>query len=501
MYDYKNKQLNMRRELDFLLAKTLSMFQYEGLPESMPKRDFERQLQTKGYAFVTEFEGELYSFTDGLGGEPDPYGNPTQIVIANPALDFYKTLDLKEDGVLVRNDSMQNGIRNLLRKYVHLMNESEITMLINSFTARMPTLISAGDDATRESAEEYLRQVINGELGVIGENRIFEGINAQTTGGGGSMFTQLIEYHQYLKASLYNELGLEMNHNMKRERLTEDEVNMVDTIYPFVDNMMMNRLEGIEAINKKYGKNIKIAYDSVWGKHEGFDEEQFYSEVTAYLGAGQEEANVGELEALLAELEAIASEEETDGDWTDGDSTDDADSTSSDSDADEEQSEGSEGGTSPEPSGSDRTDDSESGVDNTGPSDGSDGGDTESDDTDADEQTATDDESSDRESDERDSGESSDDPDAGSSSSDGDDEHSTSTDSDEERSGSGDDTGGTTTESQSGESETEGRGHNVEVNVEVTIEDEILEDVTETMDGQEETQEDNDDVEEDEDES
>lgn len=283
MYDYKRKNLNTKRELDFILAKTLSMFRYEGLPETLPKRDFEKQLQLKGYAFITEFEGELYSFTDGLGGEPDPYGNPTTITIANPALKFNKTLNLKEDGVLVRNDSMQAGIKNLLEKYIVMMNENEISMVMNSYLSRMPALFSAGDDATRESAIEYLKQVVDGELGIVAENQLFDGIKTQAVGGQGSNYTQLIEYQQYLKATLYNELGLEMNNNMKRERLTEDEVNMVDVIYPFVDNMMMNRLEGIEKLNAKYDTDIKVNYDSVWAKHEEQNDDEFLSEVDMYL--------------------------------------------------------------------------------------------------------------------------------------------------------------------------------------------------------------------------
>ena len=68
MYNYTQKTTNVMKELNILLSKTLSMFRYEGLPDSIPQRELERQLQTKGYAFITEFKGKLYSFTDGLGG-------------------------------------------------------------------------------------------------------------------------------------------------------------------------------------------------------------------------------------------------------------------------------------------------------------------------------------------------------------------------------------------------------------------------------------------------
>ena len=356
MYDYKNKKKNMARELDILLAKTLSMFKYDGLPDTIPQRELERQLQTKGYAFITKVEGKLYSFTGGLGGIPDPYGNPTQIVIANPSLDYNATLDLKEDGVLIRNDSMENGLSHLLEKYVYMISESEISMIVNSFNARFPTLLSAGDDRTRESAELYLKRVIDGELSVIAENRLFEGVNAQSSGGGGSMFTQLIEYQQYLKATLYNELGLEMNNNMKRERLTQDEVNITDIIYPFIDNMRMNREKGIEEVNSMFSKEIEVGFDSIWAKHapsNALDEEAFYDEIDMYLDmllgpqqqeipmmeeAPMEEVDIlpditeEELQDILEQLQGLSEEE----DYADESDVSTGGSESSPTDADEE---------------------------------------------------------------------------------------------------------------------------------------------------------------------
>ena len=317
MYNYTQKQGNIKRELDILLSKTLSMFRYEGLPDTIPQRELERQLQMKGYAFVTKVEGKLYSFTDGLGGLPDPYGNPTQITIANPALKYNATLDLEEDGVLIRSDSMMNGLRYLLEKYATMMTESEVTMMVNSYNARIPALISAGDDKTRESAEQYLQRIVNGEMGIIAENRLFEGVKVQSNGVGGSIFTQLIEYQQYLKATLYNELGLEMNNNMKRERLTQDEVNMTDIIYPFIDNMLTNRQMAVEKINKMFNKEITVGLDSVWAKHapsDAWDDDQFYEELDEYLDlllGQQEEAQPTEAPVEEDVLPGVSEEELT----------------------------------------------------------------------------------------------------------------------------------------------------------------------------------------------
>ena len=74
-YCYKNKASNILNQNNYMLAKTLSMFEWENLPETIPYKEIERLLQTKGYAFVTKVNGELYAFTGGLGGEPDVYSS------------------------------------------------------------------------------------------------------------------------------------------------------------------------------------------------------------------------------------------------------------------------------------------------------------------------------------------------------------------------------------------------------------------------------------------
>lgn len=390
MYNYTQKQGNIKRELDILLSKTLSMFRYEGLPDTIPQRELERQLQMKGYAFVTKVEGKLYSFTDGLGGLPDPYGNPTKITIANPALKYNATLDLEKDGVLIRSDSMMNGLKYLLEKYATMMTESEVTMMVNSYNARFPALISAGDDKTRESAEQYLQRIINGEMGIIAENQLFEGVKVQNNGGGGSVFTQLIEYQQYLKATLYNELGLEMNNNMKRERLTQDEVNMTDIIYPFIDNMLTNRQMAVEKINKMFNKEITVGLDSVWAKHapsDAWDDDQFYEELDEYLDLllGQQEelqpteapveedilpgVSEEELIDILEQLKLL-SEENEDGDRESG--ADNGDSADSVAVASEELTDAPESGGDTEPGdgskGYDRESDGPDSTESDGPS-------------------------------------------------------------------------------------------------------------------------------------
>ena len=265
-YDYKDKDRNVQHMIAYMLNRTLKMFEYENMPETIPVAEFERLLQVNGFAFVTEVEGELYAFNGGLGGEPDVYGKPTQITIANPALRFNKTLDIAKDGVLVKNDHVGIGLIPLFARYSTILNENEITMILATISKRVSNLISVSDDNTAKSAELYLKKLVAGELGYIMENKLFDSLKSTQTNDSGSVrMSDLIEFQQYMKASLFNEIGLNSNYNMKKERLITQEVEInSNSIFPLVDNMRDCRLEAIEKINEMYGTNISVRFGSSW---------------------------------------------------------------------------------------------------------------------------------------------------------------------------------------------------------------------------------------------
>lgn len=270
-YDYKAKKKNIAQLVNYMLTKTLSMFEYSGLPETIPRKELERLLQVHGYAFITKApDGELYAFTGSLGAaNKSPYGEPTEITIANPALNFNKTLNLKEDGVLICNDDLRMGLIPYYEKQNTLIVENDINMVVWGYNSRSIKTISAPDDKTRESADAYLRKIVDGDISVIGENPFFDGVRVQSTntGGGGVTIQAMIEYHQYLTAKMFNEVGLAANFNMKRERLISSELDQSeDSLFPMVYNMMANRISGIEAVNTMFGLEILVDFGSVWAQ-------------------------------------------------------------------------------------------------------------------------------------------------------------------------------------------------------------------------------------------
>ena len=249
-----------------MLVKTLSMFEWENLPPTIPKKELERQLQTVGYSFITEINGELYALTGGLGGEVDAYGNYTEITINNVALNFNKTLSLKDDGVLICNDDLMIGLLPVFTRYNSMIVENDINLSMLGLSSRSQILLTASDTKSKASAELFLKRLTDGELSVIGENPIFDGVKALSLNTNSTNnFNSLIEFNQYLKGSLYNEVGIQANTVMKRERVNSDEVNANnDLLFPFIYNMLENRLTAIKAINEKYSENIAVDFGSIW---------------------------------------------------------------------------------------------------------------------------------------------------------------------------------------------------------------------------------------------
>lgn len=260
-----NKDKAVEKNIKYYLNKTQSMFKYFNLPDSIPYSEIEQILQENGHAFITEVDGTLYALTGNLGGERDEYGNATKIVVVNTALNLSKPYDLETDGVLIKNDTKMVGMLPMIYKYVGLLVDNNLTMNTISILSRISILLSAPDDKTKKSAEKYIKKILNGEMSIIGSNGFFEGIDVHNPDVDATSLVPLIEFNQYTKASLLNEMGLNANFNMKRERLTDEEVMLNDdALLPLIENMLQERRRGLLKVNDMFETDIKVELFSVW---------------------------------------------------------------------------------------------------------------------------------------------------------------------------------------------------------------------------------------------
>ena len=269
-YDFKDKEKCVANHIKYMLSRTQSMFEYEGLPSTITKRNLELMEQVNGFVCIAQAEGNLYAFYGGLGGEPDPYYMPTQCIVANPSLKFNKTLKIDEECIIIPNDPLYQGLIPMFSRYATGLMENELSMWIASIMLRVHAVISADDDTTKESAEEYLRKVFGGDLGVIGGSAFMEGVKTQPYGNTqNNTLLQLIEHEQYLKGSWYNDIGLQSAFNMKREAINsaESELND-DVLFPLINEMLECRQKGWDKVNDLFGTSVTVKLSSSWLDNE-----------------------------------------------------------------------------------------------------------------------------------------------------------------------------------------------------------------------------------------
>lgn len=278
LIDYvKKKTKSSEYYFRYLLDRTMMMFEYKNLPDTIDPNVLERYLQVNGVACITEAKGKLYCFGGSWGGEQDVYYRPTKFIIANPHISqltedktFTKEVTIFGDephtGVLMRNDTEWASLTPLIARYAVLMCENCVTIRVADIMLRILALLTAGTDKEKKSAEAYLSKLEAGELGIIGSNSFKQSINMQSPpSNNGSYLTQFIELQQYLKGSFFNELGLRANYNMKREAIGAGESTLdADAILPLCDNMLKCRREDISQLNDLYGLDIKVDFSSAW---------------------------------------------------------------------------------------------------------------------------------------------------------------------------------------------------------------------------------------------
>lgn len=287
-----DKETSLKQYVSYMLDRTNSMFEYEGLPDTIPAYMLELYLQIFGYAAFIEI-GEtnpihtpvlvdtkpgVYIFFGGIGGERDIYYRPKMFTAANPRLkkSIQATIIYEEDEnvdspcVLMRNDTNFVGLLPLFNRYAAQLVENDISVRSAQINARALVGISVNNDREAESARKFLDNLEAGKLSVLGESNFLQGIAAANLSTQSSnTIIQLIELQQYLKASWYNELGLNVNFNMKREYMSEEEIAVnTDILLPLVDDMLKCREAACETLSKVFGLNVTVKKSSAWANKE-----------------------------------------------------------------------------------------------------------------------------------------------------------------------------------------------------------------------------------------
>lgn len=260
-----------------MLSRTLEMFVYEGLPETLSARSMEIEMQTRGFCCITDVTNPLHGEA-GLyclryaspSGELNAERLPTRIVAVDPWLNFDKDMEIGKECVVIPNDNLWHGIGALFALHAGQLSDAETTMRLQLYNSRINKILTATDDKVVTEAKTLLSNIENGAWGVIGDAVELKGMmkalsSIDFTSPHSGSIKDTMEVLQYYRAQWFIALGLNDNFNMKREALngTETESN-ANTLFALPLMMLKYRQEGIKKLNEKYNLNVSVKFGSVW---------------------------------------------------------------------------------------------------------------------------------------------------------------------------------------------------------------------------------------------
>ena len=258
-----NRVVAFQNSLDVLTAKCMEIFEYRGLPATLPKRVLERYLIENGFAIVYRVDDDVFVSNQAPTGNPDLYGDDRNVEVQH----FEDTLKLTIgiDAVLVRNDALKMGLMNLLSEFALLTAQSKITFLNLLVNARHSYVIQAKDEDAANGALEFEAQLRAGKSSVMLAEQIdiMDGVELHNVPLQGTQIQQAISLVQYIQSYYYSELGIVLNNKMTSQYQNEDELSK-STGMPLVYNMLAERLEGVRDINALFETEIEVCLSGEW---------------------------------------------------------------------------------------------------------------------------------------------------------------------------------------------------------------------------------------------
>ena len=256
------KQIN-KAVRDYLFATAMTMFKYDGLPDNVRPEDLERMLLENGELIFTKWNDEFYIFQFTGAGKQNYLGEWDSYQVNNPYVNCNRVFTDK-DAVRIRNTDNSVSLSGLLDMYSELLSESYITLNMSDVNARLNFLISAGDNATKASAELFLKQVYDGKQGIIGSQPLLESLSVNPLAEHRD-FQSVIELNKFYYSDFFQKIGLTNLYNNIHDRISATETEFTATsIYPFVDNMKKNREKAVERINDLFGLDVSVEFTSSW---------------------------------------------------------------------------------------------------------------------------------------------------------------------------------------------------------------------------------------------
>lgn len=267
----------------YLFNKLLSVFKFEGLPETWPKNYFQYYLLGLGYIAI--FKDDKYGVIPQKCIISDTYTlfyQPKDVIVTNPFIRKQR-YTIGKECELIKLQPDYSSPFDIISMYADLMAVALETAGVNLMNSKASFVFFANNKATAESFKQLYDEIGSGKPFTVVDKDLL------TEEGGKSwdFFTQDLSSN-YITSKILDDLktiedqfntriGIPNANTQKRERLISSEVEANDIDTQALVNVWLDTLQdGIDRVNKKYNLNLSVQYryKNYYNENKEVDNEQ-----------------------------------------------------------------------------------------------------------------------------------------------------------------------------------------------------------------------------------
>lgn len=243
-----------------LVELSVSMFKWNGLPDTIDPRFLELALYSDGHVvfFKDEVLGHL-ALRCAVGGGFNVYNVPVRrnVITSNG---YHKECTI-DDSVLIYNNYLRTPSQLTVQEFATRLYKMDRTIDVNVNAQKTPVLILC-DDKQRLTLENVYMDYEGNQPVIFGNNNLSPDMIKVIQTGAPFVADKIYQ----LKTQIWNEaltyLGISNLNIQKRERLISDEVQRYQggTLACRMSRLKA-RQQAADQINRMFGLNISVEYD------------------------------------------------------------------------------------------------------------------------------------------------------------------------------------------------------------------------------------------------
>ena len=257
----------VRYYVRYLFQKLISVYGFDGLPDTWAKNYFQYILFGEGHICV--FDSGRYGVIPqqcGLSGFNIFY-QPRYALIANPLLPDIKEPEIGVDCEIIKLQPDYGSPLDIVTTYADLMALCMETAGINLLNSKLSYVFAAGSKTQAEAYKKMYDQIASGQPAVFVDKNMFNDDGSRNW----DVFFQNLKSN-YVAGDILNDLskieqefcttiGIPNANTEKRERLITDEVNMNNAETTSLVSLWLDTMrEDVERVNEMFDLGISVNY-------------------------------------------------------------------------------------------------------------------------------------------------------------------------------------------------------------------------------------------------